>query len=316
MRQIVEDQFATDVRATLTADPRQLPSRYFYDELGSALFEAICRLPWYPITRAEGRLLGRHRSDVFRSVTPSHVVELGSGSGEKLKLLLEAPEARERAMEVHLVDLSAAALDQAERTLAGFDNLRVIPHEASYEDGLRATARVLDAEDCALTLFLGSNLGNFDPGARRTLLSVIRQTLRPGDVFALGTDLVKPRAAMEIAYADPVGVTAAFNRNLLARVNRELGGNFDLDAFAHRAIWNDAESRVEMHLLATRSQRVRVAAADLEFTIAAGETIWTESSYKFRPEGICEMLAAAGFRVQDQWVDPVDPFALTVAEAV
>ena len=316
MRHIVEEQFGIDVRTALGSCPRQLPSRYLYDELGSALFEAICRLPWYPITRAEERLLKRHRSEIFQHVAPSQIVELGSGSGDKLKLLLEAPEAGACIVDVHLVDVSPAALAQAGVALAGIETVHVIPHEAAYEDGLGAAARSFAPSDAALVLFLGSNIGNFDPDAGRRLIRTIRDALRPGDALLLGVDLVKDRERLELAYDDPVGVTAAFNRNLLARLNRELGANFNVGAFAHRAIWNEEESRVEMHLAAEQEQHVIVPGADFAFTLAAGETIWTESSYKFTPESIQAMLEAGGFRVGAQWLDVPASFALTLADAV
>jgi L-histidine Nalpha-methyltransferase len=306
-------QFADDVGYYLRLDPKQLPSRYFYDALGSALFEAICHLPWYSITRAERRLLEARAPDVVKRLPAlSTLVELGPGSGEKLAMLVRAagPAA---SLKVHLVDVSSAALDLATRTLSAHDNATVVPHRASYEAGLEAVSHGLTGR--TLVLFLGSNIGNFDPPGAAEFLRTIRRALAPGDALLVGADLVKEARDLVLAYDDPLGVTAAFNRNLLVRANRELGADFDIDAFEHRALWNATESRVEMHLVSTRSQRVRIPASQLDVPFDAGETIWTESSYKYRAAGIVAMLRSAGFRELDQWVDEPDGFALTLVEA-
>jgi len=309
-------RFAADVRDGLTGWPRQIPSRYLYDDLGSALFEAICRLPWYPITRAEERLLAVHGGELFGRVRPSTIVELGSGSGEKLKLLLERAAIDLAAVDIHLVDLSAAALELSARALASLGATRITGHEASYEDGLSAASSFFLPDEPVMALFLGSNLGNFDPPACDALLDAVRRALRPGDALLLGTDLVKPEEDLLRAYDDPLGVTAAFNRNLLVRVNRELGADFAIEEFAHRAIWNPAASRMEMYLVARADQEVHVPGAGIEFVIRAGESIWTECSYKFRAEEIAPLLEAAGFRADQQWVDGRDPFLLTLGDAV
>lgn len=309
-------RFAQDVQFYLTQDPRQLPSRYLYDALGSALFEAICELPWYAPTRAEARLLERHAAEILAAdAALATIVELGSGSGEKLAMLLVGGETR-RALDVHLIDISAKALTLATRTLEVFQHLRVTTHETTYEAGLARFRAGRAAQGRALALFLGSNIGNFDPPAREALLRNIRAALRPGDALVLGVDLVKPEPELLCAYDDPLGVTAAFNRNLLTRINRELGGNFDLEGFAHRAVWNRAHARVEMHLVSRRAQRIRIADAQLEFAMAAGETIWTESSYKFVPEQIAALLGRCSFCVTAQWIDQEGQFALTRAEAI
>jgi L-histidine N-alpha-methyltransferase len=304
--------FADDVAYYLRLDPKQLPSRYFYDPLGSALFEAICHLPWYPITRAEQRLLAAQAPEILRRVSSlSTIIELGPGSGEKVSLLVRAARST-ASLTVHLVDVSSAALDLATRTLNAYD-VKVERHQASYEAGLEALSRHHGRR--TLVLFLGSNVGNFDPPGAAEFLRTIRRTLRPGDALLIGADLLKPERDLLLAYADPLGVTAAFNRNLLVRVNRELDADFDIDAFEHRAIWNAAASRVEMHLVSVRSQRVRIAASGLDVEFQAGETIWTESSYKYRPAEIVAMLGRAGFREIDQWIDAPDAFALTLVEA-
>jgi L-histidine Nalpha-methyltransferase len=313
--------FAEDVAYYLTQTPRQLPSRYFYDPLGSALFEAICQLPWYLIARAEGDLLARHASEIFRVLAPlSHVVELGSGSGEKLAVLLAAGRTAATLLHLHLVDVSAAALATAARALSAFDGVHVITHQAPYEIGLEDVSRERPSREQhvsgrTLALFLGSNIGNFDPPGAEALLRRIRSALRQGDAFLLGADLVKPERDLLLAYDDPLGVTSAFNRNLLARVNRELGGDFDLAGFEHLARWDAAHSRVEMHLVSTRAQRVRIPAAALEIQMAPGEAIWTESSYKYAQEQIVRMLERCGFRQRAQWLHEEARFALTLVEA-
>ena len=309
---------AGDVQYYLTLTPRQLPSRYFYDALGSALFEAICELPWYRITRAERGLLERHGRAIFALVDPlSMLVELGPGSGDKLAALVTAGGARVHRLTVHLVDVSAAALGLAARTLAALDasNLVIVPHQATYEAGHVDALAARGPAGRTLTVFLGSNIGNFDPPGADAFLLGVRASLASGDMLLIGTDLVKPERDLLIAYDDPLGVTAAFNRNLLVRINRELGADFDVRAFHHRALWNGAESRVEMHLVAARTQRVRIPGGSLDMTLEAGETIWTESSYKYRPDDVGRMLERAGFRRVEQWIDDGDGFALTLVEA-
>jgi L-histidine Nalpha-methyltransferase len=304
--------FAEDVAYYLTLSPRQLPSRYLYDELGSSLFEAICRLPWYAITRTEQRLLRAHRQTIFDQLGPvSTIVDLGPGSGEKLLTLIA--EHSERDLTIHLVDVSSAALDKATLGVAGSSSLPIVVHQATYEVGL-LEVRPAVATGKTLVVFLGSNIGNFDPPGADAFLDGVRATLRPGDALVLGTDLVKPEPELLLAYDDPLGVTAAFNRNLLVRVNRELGGDFELARFAHRAIWNAQESRVEMHLVSLEEQRVRVRAAEIDITFEKNEPIWTESSYKYRIDGVGAMLDRSGFQVIGQWVE--NAFALTLAEAV
>lgn len=308
-------RFADDVRRYLTLTPRQLPSRYLYDALGSALFDAICRLPWYLVTRAETALLRQHGHEVLAAVEPlAHIVELGSGNGDKLAVLLEATRARPAPLQIHLVDVSRAALESAAPALSAFDGVQVVGHQAPYEIGLELAVRDTVPGGRTLGLFLGSNLGNFDPPAANALLRHISVTLRPGDACLLGTDMIKPEAELLRAYDDPLGVTAAFNRNLLVRINRELDGDFDLDGFRHRAIWNATESRIEMHLVSTRRQRVRVRAADLEVRFEEGDWIWTESSYKHRPERVVHLLDACGFTPRAQWIDQQAGFALTLVE--
>jgi L-histidine N-alpha-methyltransferase len=307
-------RFAADVSHYLSLEPRQLPSRYLYDDLGSALFEAICRLPWYPLTRAEMRLLAAHAPEILDGRVTS-IAELGAGSGLKLSELIRSSGSRPPRLDVQIVDVSAAALAEARQTLGEFPGLRLTTHETTYEAGLERLRGAPPARGRRLMLFLGSNIGNFDPKGRDLFLRAVRAALRPGDGLLIGVDLVKPAGALRLAYDDPLGVTAAFNLNLLARINRELWGDFVLDRFAHQVVWNRDESRIEMHLRSRRAQRVVIPAAGLDLTLREGETIWTESSYKYGIEGIVEMLRQAGFAIAAQWVDDPARFALTLAEA-
>jgi L-histidine N-alpha-methyltransferase len=312
------DSLAGDVQYYLMLSPRQLPSRYFYDALGSALFEAICELPWYGITRAEHALLSRHGREIFARTSPATVIELGPGSGDKLGALLAARRPRLPRPLIHLVDVSAAALEHATRTVITLEpELSIVRHETTYENGLidAIAERTASRPGPALVLFLGSNIGNFDPPGAAEFLLGARAAVAAGDTLLIGADLVKPESRLLLAYDDPLGVTAAFNRNLLVRINRELGADFDVHGFSHRAAWNAAESRVEMHLVSERAQQVRIPGASLEVSFAAGETIWTESSYKYHPDGIAEMLARAGFARLDQWIDEDAGFALTLVAA-
>jgi dimethylhistidine N-methyltransferase len=307
--------FASDVRHSLTQDPRQLPSRYLYDELGSALFEAICRLPWYPLTRAELRLLEAHAGEILDSGVTT-VIELGSGSGAKLSALIAAAGPGRGRLDLHLVDVSSGALAQAGRVLESLENVRVATHRATYEVGLEEFGLARSGGGRRLALFLGSNIGNFDPSGRDAFLSSMRAALDPRDALLLGVDLLKPERDLLLAYDDPLGVTAAFNLNLLARINRELRGDFELDGFTHRALWNRERSRIEMHVRSRRRQSIGIREAGLDFVMDEGEMIWTESSYKYDPPDIVSMLERSGFGVRAQWIDAVDRFALTLAEAV
>jgi len=311
-------EFAAEVRRDLQLTPKQLQSKYLYDALGSSLFEAICRLPWYRITRAENRLLIAHADEVVSALDnePATIVELGCGSGEKLAVLAEALQNAGGSARVHIIDISSQALEQTEQRLTRLQHVSVVGHQSTYEVGLRRAAEVREGRGSMLVLLLGSNIGNFDAPGADEFLRAIRRGLLPGDGLLLGADLVKPERALRLAYDDPLGVTAAFNRNLLVRINRELGGDVDVDAFGHRAVWNAAASRVEMHLVAQRAQRVRIPAAELEVAFDQGERIWTESSYKYEPEQIVAMLESAGFQCASQWIDPVDRFALTLVEAI
>lgn len=308
--------FVQEVRRDLSLQPKQLQSKYLYDALGSSLFEAICRLPWYRITRSELRLLRERAPEIAADLDdPVTILELGCGSGEKLAVLAEALEGLGRRALVHLIDISPTALEQSEQRLGRIEYFSVIEHRLTYEEGLRRASRRRLVNGPMLVLFLGSNIGNFDPDVAQAFLREIHDALEPGDAFLLGADLVKDEEELRLAYDDPLGVTAAFNKNLLVRINRELGANFDLAAFRHRMIWNTEHQRVEMHLESLRRQEVTVAGADVVARFEEGETIWTESSYKYLPEGLVALGERAGFRCAQQWLDPEAGFALTLMRA-
>ena len=301
---------ARDVRAGLTKPgQKELPSKYFYDDVGSALFEAICVLPEYGLTRADARLL-RESADEIVARLPSGtiVAELGSGSGKKTRFVLEALALRQPVL-YHPIDISGAALAQSERELGLIDRVSIVGFEAEYLDGLAAVARRRERGQRLLVLFLGSTIGNFDRPAGEAFLARVRQALEPGDRLLLSTDLVKPEAVLTSAYDDPAGVTAAFNKNLLARINRELDATFDLKRWRHRAVWNSVERRVEMHLQSMEEQTVYVRRSRLAVRFRDGETIWTESSHKYTTDEVVAMAARTGYACEAQWVDGEWPFA-------
>jgi dimethylhistidine N-methyltransferase len=304
---------ADQVHYSLSLEPRQLPPHLLYDTLGSSLFDAICHLPWYGVTRAELRLLDAHAPEIGRTLDGRpRIIELGCGNGEKLATLLAGFGRRE--IDVDLIDVSASALARSRAAVERPQVVRVTTHEATYDTGLVDLASGHPYGD-SLVLLLGSNIGNFDPPDASALLQMVRGTLGPGDGLLLGVDLVKPERDLLLAYDDPLGLTAAFNKNLLVRLNAELGANFDLAAFGHRAVWNAGESRVEMHMVSRRRQAVKVPRAGLEFVLEVGETIWTESSYKYEPAGISALVEPVGFARRCQWVDATSRFALTLFEA-
>lgn len=311
-------EFATEVRRDLALAPKQLQSKYLYDALGSSLFEAICRLPWYRIARAEHRLLVAHAAEIVAELggDRSTIVELGCGSGEKLAVVAEALQRSGGSARVHLIDISPQALEQTEQRLTRLQHVSVVGHQSTYEVGLRRATEARAGTGPMVVLLLGSNIGNFDTSAALAFLRRIRQVLRPGDRLLLGADLVKPLHDLQLAYDDPLGVTAAFNRNLLVRINQELGGTFNLAAFDHRAAWNRDEQRIEMHLVSRVAQRATIAAAETSVSFLPGEHIWTESSYKYEPDQIERMGMDAGFALCDQWIEEDARFALSFLIAV
>ncbi len=302
--------FAADVRESLTKPgQRELPSKYLYDEVGSALFETICVLPEYGLTRADARLLEKHAGEIVSKLpSPVQVAELGSGSGKKTRWILEALSQRQKTY-YYPIEISPFALAACEKELGQIDLVSIVGYEQPYLEGLRTVAERRAEQDHLLVLFLGSTIGNFDRDAGETFLREMREILQPGDTLLLGTDLEKDVELQMQAYDDPAGVTAAFNLNLLAHINRELGADFDLSCFRHEALWNFAERRIEMHLRSTRRQTVHIPAASLRVMLDEDETIWTESSHKYQAEEIPEMAARTGFRCEGQWIDTEWPFA-------
>ena len=307
-QQALDNEFAHEVFSGLTRDGQKtLPCRYLYDDVGSALFEAITCLPEYGLTRADARVIQAHAEEMLECLSGYLLVaELGSGTGAKTRTILERIRLRQSVV-YYPIDVSAAALAKCVLDLGGLGS--VIPREASYLHGLREVAARRVRGQTLLVLFLGSTIGNFEPDAAIDFLHAIRQVLAPGDALLLGTDLVKPLQVMMDAYDDPTGVTAAFNLNLLGRINRELDADFNLRQFEHAIRYDEAALRVEMHLRSRVRQIVRVRQADLMVNFAAGETICTEACHKFRREQISILAGAAGFRLKAQWVDEKWGFA-------
>lgn len=310
-------EFAADVRAGLTLrGQKELPSKYLYDEVGSALFEVICHLPEYGLTRADERLLrGCADKIVERVAGPVAVAELGSGSGKKTRWILEALS-RRQSTSYYPIEISRSALRMCERELGDIDSVSIVGFEREYLDGLREIGAQRESGQHLLVLFLGSTIGNFDRPCGVRFLTSVREILGPGDSLLLGTDLEKPSAQLLRAYDDELGVTAAFNLNLLARINRELEANFELNQFEHVAKMNYWARSIEMHLQSKRRQTVSIPASGICIELKEGETIWTESSHKYSKEEVCRMAVAAGFRCDSQWVDEEWPFAenLLIAE--
>ncbi|HEX6832735.1 MAG TPA: L-histidine N(alpha)-methyltransferase [Rudaea sp.] len=306
----VQRRFADDVRDGLTrTGQKELPSKYLYDNLGSALFDAITLLPEYGLTRADERLLQKHAREIAAHVPGKVTVsELGSGSGRKTRWILNALRGR-APFSYYPIEISHAALATCEMELRDIESVSIVGVESEYLAGLEEVAKRRDTDTHLLVLFLGSTIGNFDAGADARFLSDVRKTLREGDSLLLGTDLIKPRAQLIDAYDDPRGVTAAFNLNLLGRINRELKGDFDLRSFEHVARFNETTQSVEMHLRSKRVQTVTIADCDLAVDFFEGETIWTESSHKYTPQSISALAQTSGFDLKAQWTDEKWPFA-------
>ena len=296
-----------DVRRGLTATPKVLPPKYFYDARGSALFEEITRLPEYYPTGTERGLLTTHAPDVARLTSARTLVELGSGSSEKTRLLLHALS---ESLDCYVpVDVSESALAAAVAALGDeFPGLAVRGVVADFED-----LSQLPGEHPRLTAFLGGTIGNFEPTERVRFLAEVAEGMRPGDSLLLGTDLVKDPTRLVAAYDDAAGVTAAFNLNVLSVMNRELGADFDPSGFAHVALWDAEREWIEMRLRSLRDQRVHVRELDLVVLFARGEEMRTEISAKFRRDGVAAELAAAGLSLAQWWTDPDGDFAISLA---
>lgn len=304
-------EFADDVRAGLTAERKSLPPRWFYDELGSALFDTICFLPEYYVTRAESEVLTSHRGHIVHAFgSDVRLVELGSGAARKTRILLDVLTVRQRDVEYVPVDVDAAMIERSSRELLGeYNRLRITGICADFSDPASALSMLPPHRGRTVVLFLGSTIGNLDPEEAIRMLTQLRKEMKSGDALLLGADLQKSRDVLEPAYDDSLGVTAAFNLNLLARINRELGGEFDLSSFRHHAFYNDEQGRIEMHLVSKRAQRVRIAALDLDIPFDDGESIHTESSYKHTDATLANLAARSGFTISDHWKDSRGWFA-------
>ncbi len=309
--------FAADVRNGLTRPgQKELASKYLYDDVGSKLFDVISLLPEYGLTRADERLLRGH-ADGMVDRLPGEVVvaELGSGTGSKTRWILEALRRRRHTL-YFPIEISPIALAMCRRELREIEHISVVGVEREYLDGLREVAARRRAGQRMLVLFLGSTIGNFTHPADLNFLKDIRGILHPADALLVGTDLEKPVDRLIAAYDDALGVTAAFNLNLLVRINRELDADFALDGFEHEARFNSESRSIEMHLRSTRRQRVTISKAGLSVALREGETIWTESSHKFSLAEVEALARKSGFRREAQWVDAEWPFAETLLVAV
>ena len=311
----LDNEFAREVRSGLThLDQKTLPCRYLYDDVGSALFEAITCLPEYGLTRADARVIQAHAAELAEILPPNlAVAELGSGTGTKTRAILEDIGKRQATV-YYPIDLSAFALAKCAQELG--DVAPTVPIHGTYLEGLGDVASRREPDQTLLVLFLGSTIGNFESEAAVDFLYSVRQLLSPGDTLLLGTDLVKPVELLRSAYDDPAGVTAAFNLNILARINRELDADFDLRQFQHVIRYNHEAQRVEMHLRSRAYQTVSIRQAELTVEFVPNETICTEVCHKFRAEQICAMAQTSGFRLQSQWIDQEWPFAESLLLAV
>jgi dimethylhistidine N-methyltransferase len=307
----LRSDFASDVRAGLSARRKRLCCRYLYDAAGSQLFERICELPEYYPTRTELAILQANAPDLARACDGlAALVELGSGSARKTRTLIDALVRRYGTLHYLPLDISRSMLDESSRALlTEFPTLRITAIAAEYGHGLQL---LRGHRQPKLIAWLGSNVGNFGRGEAARFLARVRGTMAPRDRLLIGIDLRKPRALLEAAYDDAAGVTARFNLNLLERINRELLGRFDLGAFAHRALWNRRHGRVEMHLVSRTRQTVRIDGLALEVSFRRGETIFTESSYKYSLEEIRDLARAAGLAVERCWLDEQQWFSVSL----
>jgi len=305
------DALRADVRAGLTATPKTLPPKYFYDARGSELFDEITRLPEYYLTRAETSILQRHAAEIAGLSRCESLVELGSGTSAKTRLLLRALLDGGTLREFVPFDLDPAVLTEASDALAAeYPGLRIAPFVGDFDRDLAA----IPASGRRTIAFIGSTIGNLEPSARANFLTQVGVALRPGDTFLLGTDLVKDADRLQRAYDDASGVTADFNRNVLMVVNRELGADFAVEEFQHVAVWDAANEWIEMRLRPVREQQVTIGDLGLTVSFAAGEELRTEISAKFRRDNLDAELAAAGLQTLRFWTDPDGEFGLTLAQ--
>jgi L-histidine N-alpha-methyltransferase len=309
---LASEATASAVREGLSASPKWLPAKLFYDETGSALFERITEMPEYYLTRTERAIFESHAAEILQVAGPSlTLVELGAGTAVKTGILIEELLRRQPRALYYPIDVSPSALQEAATQLGRqFPQLRVNPIIADYTGGVEALNRISGRK---LVLYIGSSIGNFEPDESVRVLRRIRRTLRTGDAFLLGADFAKSSKILIPAYDDSQGVTAAFNKNILARINRELDANFDLDRFRHVALWNRRCSRMEMHLESTVAQQVFVPLLEMDIDFAAGERIHTENSYKYTAEMIESILRESGFKLEHSWHDRQKWFGVHLA---
>src|SRR5215213_9789795 len=310
----VADDFAADVGRGLTAPGKFLLPKYFYDPLGSRLFDAICLVPEYYLTRAEADIFARHAAEIVERARAGGsrvtLAELGSGSASKTRHIIEALLFGQPRLTYVPVDISTAALEESASALLGdYEGLSVTAYAADYDTALPRLRDNFEDDARALVLFLGSNVGNFDRAEARGFLRRVRASLRAGDRLLLGADLKKEAGVLEAAYDDPLGVTAAFNLNLLARINRELGADFSVRDFRHLALYDEREGRVEMHLESRREQTVNLSALGVSIDFRAGERIHTENSYKYSLAELSALAADTGFGREYTWLDPDGRFS-------
>lgn len=309
--------FAADVRQGLTSEHKHLFPKYFYDELGSALFEAICLLPEYYLTRAENEVLKTYAGEIVECIAGyKRLLELGSGSASKTRLIIEALLARQQYLTYIPVDISASALEISSRVLLqSYARLEIEAYAADYYEGLSALSEK-EPRERTLALFLGSNIGNFDADEARKFLRALRQVLKAGDALLLGADLKKEKAVLEAAYDDALGVTAAFNLNLLSRINCEFGANFNLRSFRHIARYNEEAGCVEVFIESTREQTVTIPALDMQIHFAGGERIHTENSCKYDEGDLARLAAETGYELTHTWLDDARRFSSNLFVAV
>lgn len=308
--------FAEDVARGLAASPKSLPPKYFYDEQGSLLFEQITELEEYYLTRTEAGMLAAHGHDMLAAAgDPLTLVELGSGSSSKTRLLLDILAKRQARVDYVPIDISPTVVTEfGEQLLNDYPSLHIRGLICDYHQAMGELKS--ESHGRRLFLFLGSSMGNYTPQQAVRLLRVVREAMGPQDRLLLGLDLKKDAAVLRRAYDDAKGVTAAFNLNLLARINRELGGRFELERFRHKAFYNEEQGRVEMHLESLVSQLVPVNGLQRSFSFKNGETIHTENSYKFDRQGLQEILEPCALAIQRQWLDHRRWFSLNLIEPV
>jgi dimethylhistidine N-methyltransferase len=302
--------FAEDVRAGLSASPKHLFPKYFYDALGSQLFEAICLLPEYYLTRAENEIFARYSDEIVNELQSEKVslIEMGSGSASKTRLIIEALLKRQTELLYIPVDISATALETSSRVLLqSYPRLRIDAYAGDYYDGLTAIKE--QPEGRYLALFLGSNIGNFNADEAHAFLRALRGVLRDGDALLVGADLRKSSEILEAAYDDALGVTSAFNLNQLARINREFEADFKLRAFRHQAVYNEDLGRVEVYIVSLRRQTLTIPRLEMEIQFAQGERIHTENSYKYDPAGLSKLATATGYTRARTWLDQREQFS-------